>query len=314
VTAEHPVYSAIIPVLNSATIVGATVDACIRFFSERGLSYEILLIDDGSTDASWEVIQAKARSTANVIAVRLLRNYGQHTAVHCGLALSRGEHAIVLDDDMQNPPDELLALIEKSAAGHDLVFGRFRRKRHSFIRRAGSSLLNRVNTAVFRKPPELVLTNFKIMHRSVIDRVLSHRTHFPYINGLAVLYARNPADVLVEHHERPNGKSNYGLLRIVALVARVLFSYSAYPLRLVTVIGLIASALSLGVAGYVFTKSVVVGTSVPGWASMTVILTFFNGITLLVLGITGEYVVRILQQTSRADPYHVIEIDRAPDA
>lgn len=310
---KPPSYSTVIPVFNSAGIVKDTIDACVRFFEEHGLHYEIVLVDDGSSDASWDVLRERAAANPHIVAVRLLRNYGQHSAVHCGMAISRGDRVVILDDDLQNPPSEIQQLIDKADAGHDLVFGRFRRKRHSLARRMGSWITNHVNTAVFDKPHDLVLTNFKLLQRPVVDRILSHRTHFPYINGLALLYARRPADVLVEHRMRTVGKSNYRVPTIVSLLTRVLFNYSAFPLRLVTTIGLVAALLSLGVAAYVFTKAVVGGTTVPGWASTMVIFTFFNGITLLVLGILGEYIVRILKQTSMTEPYHVIEIDRSPN-
>jgi glycosyltransferase involved in cell wall biosynthesis len=303
-------YSAVIPVYNSAGVVAQTIAACVKFFEGQGFAYEIVAVDDGSRDDSWEVLKKLSAANENVIAVRLLRNYGQHSAVHCGLAMTRGDYVVILDDDLQNDPAEILKLIEKAQTGSDLVFARFRRKRHSPVRRFGSWLTNYVNTAVFRKPHDLVLTNFKLLHRDVVQRVLAHRTHFPYVNGLAVLYARNPTDVEVEHHERTVGTSNYKLSKIIELLTRILFNYSAFPLRLLTVSGMIVAALSFCLAAYIFTKALVVGTSVPGWASMAVLLTFFNGMTLLVLGVIGEYVVRILQQTSMTEPYTVAEVSR----
>jgi polyisoprenyl-phosphate glycosyltransferase len=308
--ALSPTFSAVIPVFNSAGIVGQTIDACVRFFEAEGLSYEIVLVDDGSTDRSWEVLKAAAAANRTVVAVRLLRNYGQHSAVHCGLALSRGEYVVVLDDDLQNRPEEILNLMQSAQSGSDVVFGRFRRKRHSLTRRAGSWLTNHVNTAVFGKPADLVLTNFKLMHRRVVDRILAHRTSFPYINGLAVLYAERPTSVLVEHHDRAVGTSNYGVVKIAELLTRILFNYSAFPLRLVTMSGLIIAVSSFCFATYVLAKALIVGTTVPGWASVTVMLAFFNGTTLLVLGMIGEYLIRILRQTSMTEPYHIIEVDR----
>lgn len=308
--AQPPEYSTVIPVFNSAGIVSETIDACARFFEQEGLAYEIIAVDDGSTDESWEVLQRSAAKNPAVVAVRLLRNYGQHSAVHCGLAVSRGEYVVILDDDLQNRPEEIPKLIQAAAEGADVVFGKFLRKKHSLTRRAGSWLTNRVNTAVFDKPRDLVLTNFKLIHRRVVDRILAHRTPFPYINGLAVLYARRPASVPVEHHERRVGKSNYGPVKIAELLTRILFNYSAFPLRFVTTAGLTIAALSFCFAAYVLAKALIVGTTVPGWASVVVMLAFFNGMTLLVLGMIGEYLIRILKQISMTEPYHVAEIHR----
>lgn len=308
-----PFCSAVIPVYNSAGVVGATIAACAEFFTRQGLTYEIVAVDDGSRDGSWDVLQSCVAADPHVVTVRLLRNYGQHSAVHCGLVMSRGEYVVVLDDDMQNPPEEIIHLLRAAEGGADVVFGKFARKRHSFTRRIGSWLTNHINTAVFDKPADLVLTNFKLIHRRVVDRMLAHRTHFPYVNGLAVLYARKPVNVVVEHRERTVGQSNYRLLPILKLLARILFNYSAFPLRLLTLIGMIVALFSFCIAVYVFAKALFVGTSVPGWASVAFMLAFFNGITLLVLGVVGEYVVRILTETNRADPYHVVETSRADD-
>jgi glycosyltransferase involved in cell wall biosynthesis len=307
---ETPRYSAVIPVYNSAGIVAATIAACARFFEERALAYEIVLVDDGSADASWSVLQSCAAANPRVVAVRLLRNCGQHSAVHCGLAMSRGEYVVVLDDDLQNPPEEIAHLIRGADEGADVVFGRFLRKRHSVVRRLGSWLINEVNTHVFGKRADLVLTNFKLIERRVVDRILAHRTHFPYINGLAVLYARSPVNVSVEHRERSVGASNYRLPAIVELLMRILFNYSAFPLRLLTLTGISAATLAFCLAAYVLVKAVLVGTSVPGWASVAVMVAFFSGMILLMLSMIGEYLVRLLAQTSRIDPYHVVEVSR----
>jgi glycosyltransferase involved in cell wall biosynthesis len=149
---SHPVYSAVIPVYNSAGVVGATIAACAEFFEQHGLTYEIVAVDDGSKDGSWDVLRSCSAANPRVITVRLLRNYGQHSAVHCGLAMSRGEHVIILDDDLQNPPGEIIHLIEAAEEGADAVFGKYVRKRHSLSRRIGSWLTNHINTAVFDKP------------------------------------------------------------------------------------------------------------------------------------------------------------------
>jgi glycosyltransferase involved in cell wall biosynthesis len=309
-TKPTPAYSAVIPVFNSADIVEKTVDACVRFFDQEQLSYEIILVDDGSTDRSWEALKRAAAAHPTVTAAKLLRNYGQHSAVHCGLAISRGNAVIVLDDDLQNHPQEILHLMRGAETGADVVFAKFRKKQHSPLRRLGSWVINHVNTAVFRKPRSLVLTNFKLIDRRVVDRILEHRSPFPYINGLAVMYAQHPVNVLVEHAQRSSGSSNYGALKLAELISRILFNYSAFPLRLLTFGGMALAALSLCFAAYVLIKAVLIGTSVPGWASIIVMLAFFNGTMLLVLGVLGEYLLRILNSISMSAPYHVVEIER----
>jgi glycosyltransferase involved in cell wall biosynthesis len=123
-------YSAVIPVFNSAAIVGQTIDRTVAFFEDFQLDYELILINDGSSDSSWSIVQQKASANPRIVAIDLLRNYGQHTAIYCGFQHSSGQYVITLDDDLQNPPQEMLHLINTVLDGHDVVYGRFRQKQH----------------------------------------------------------------------------------------------------------------------------------------------------------------------------------------
>jgi glycosyltransferase involved in cell wall biosynthesis len=306
----RPRFSIVIPVYNSAGIVGETIEACLAFFRREGHAFEVILVNDGSEDGSWEVLCEKVAVHPELVAVDLLHNCGQHTALLCGLGLSRGEWAITLDDDLQNPPEECRHLIRKAEEGHDAVFGRFRVKRHSWSRRMGSRLVDALNRRVFGKPRDLTLTNFRILHRRVIGRMLTYRTVDPYINGLALMSAEKPTDVLVEHRPRTVGASSYGSVKIAELLMRILFNYSAYPLRVVSFLGLSVALCSLCLALYFFVRGLLFEPRVPGWASVAVMLASFNGISLLILGILGEYLVRVLQQLTRGQRYHVVQVLR----
>lgn len=302
----NPAFSIVIPVFNSAGVVAETVTRTIAFFDRLSEPYEIILVNDGSTDGSWKVIEGIGRSDPRVIAVDLLKNYGQHTAVFCGLEQSRGELVLTIDDDLQNPPEELAKLIDAARSeGHDLVVGRFAEKKHSFTRRLGSKVINRINTRIFGKPDGMVLTNVRCMHRSVVDRVVAHRTTSPYINGLTIMYSGSPVNVLIEHRDREVGTSNYTARRIATLVFRILFNYSSWPLRFVSNIGLVATVVSMVFGVVVLVRAAMGNTEVPGWASVAVLLAFFNGVSLLILSMLGEYTVRMLNQMNQAVPYHV---------
>ena len=191
-----------------------------------------MLVNDGSRDGSWDVIAERARSRPHVVALDLLRNYGQHHANLAGMREATGDYVITMDDDLQNPPDQVLLLIEKAIEGHDVVFGRFDRKQARGYRRLGSRMISLINRRVFDQPPGLAVSNFRILRRDVVERICGSRTAHPYITGQALMYSSNPADVLVRHDPRPVGTSNYGLRRIASLVLTILFSYSVFPLRL----------------------------------------------------------------------------------
>lgn len=301
-------YSVVVPVYNSANIVGKTIDRIVAFLENHALDYELILVNDHSSDESWMVVQEKALKNRQIIAINLLNNYGQHTALLCGFQKSTGDFVITLDDDLQNPPEEIIHLISKINEGYDLVFGRFRQKQHVFYRRLGSILINLVNERIFHKPQDLVCTNFRIIRRDVVDRICSYRTTYPYITGLALLFSDNPANVWVEHHKRLIGKSNYNLFKIIELVMRILFNYSTFPLRMVSLMGLIISGLSFFLGIFYFGRAVFVGTSVPGWATTIILLSFFNGMTLLILSMLGEYTMRLLNQMSYLSAYEIKEI------
>jgi|TARA_R110001592_G_scaffold352942_1_gene651410 glycosyltransferase involved in cell wall biosynthesis len=301
-------YSIIIPVFNSENIVGRTIDKTVSFCRDIKINFEIILINDGSSDNSWSILIKKARQYEEVKVINLLQNYGQHIANFCGFRYASGDYVITMDDDLQNPPEEISKLIEKAADGYDLVIGQFKEKRHSVSRRLGSKLVGVINRKIFNSPRGLVLTNFRLIRKDVIERVCSYKASYPYIPGLVVKFSSNRANVLVEHHKREMGESNYSLLRITKLVSEILFNYSSYPLRLVAGLGLMMSVFSFLLSLFYLTSTLVDGTSVPGWATVVVLLSFFNGMTLFVIGMVGEYLVRLINQSSASDMYHIKEI------
>ncbi|MCP4422604.1 MAG: glycosyltransferase family 2 protein [Chloroflexi bacterium] len=301
-------YSIVVPIYNSSAIVDQTIERIVTFFEKHSWDYELILINDGSRDQSWDVLREKALDNPHLIAVNLLKNYGQHTAVFCGFQKSSGDYVITLDDDLQNPPEECIHLINKIEEGHDLIFGRFRQKQHASYRRLGSKLVGWINRKIFHKPDDLVLSNFRIIRRDVIERVSAYQTNYPYIPGLLLMFAVNPANVWVEHHARPVGQSNYNLIKIMRLVMRLLFNYSSYPLRVVSISGMIIAAISFILGIIYLMRALLIGTSVPGWATLVILSSFLNGLTLLILGMLGEYVVRLLNQVSSSAVYHIKEI------
>lgn len=307
-TAAAPQYSVVIPVFNSQDIVRETLRQTAAFFESRGLDYEIIAINDGSRDDSWAQLQAAARDNPRIVAIDLLRNSGQHNANLCGFRAARGQWLVTMDDDLQNPPEEIAHLIAKAAEGFDLVIGRFQHKQHASYRKLGSRLVRWMNQRIFGQEPDLVLSNFRLVRRDVVDRVCAYRGPFPYIPGLCLLYSGRRANALVEHHARSTGSSNYNLRRILSLVSTILFNYSSFPLRLVAALGLATAALSLLLGLYYLLTGVLGGARVPGWTTLVVLLSFFNGVTMLMLGMLGEYVVRIINQLTMSDPYFVRQV------
>jgi glycosyltransferase involved in cell wall biosynthesis len=214
-------YSVVIPVYNSAPIVGTTIEQARLFFERRHLSYEIIAVDDGSRDGSWDVLRRVARSGGTVTAIGLAANRGQHTATLCGLAHARGGSVVTLDDDLQHPPEEIARLIEKAEEGHDLVCGRFLQGR-GHVRRMASLTVGGLDRALFHKPRGFVFTSFRLMRRDVVDRLCNYRLPDPYLRGLLVRCATSPANAWVEHRPRTVGRSGYNAVTVARFGARIL--------------------------------------------------------------------------------------------
>ena len=298
-------YSVVIPVYNSQDVVGRTIDAVLEVFESAGLRHQVVLVNDGSRDGSWDVISTRAAQSPHVVALDLLRNYGQHHANVAGMREATGDYVITLDDDLQNPPDQALLLIEKAMEGHDVVFGRFDRKQARGYRRLGSRAISMINRRVFDQPPGLAVSNFRILRRDVVERICGSRTAHPYITGQALMFSSDPADVLVRHDPRPVGTSNYGLRRIASLVLAILFSYSVFPLRLAAGIGFAVAGGSFLLGLFYLVRALFVDSSVPGWTTIAVLLALMNGFVIMLLSMLGEYVVRTLNAVSAVTTYHV---------
>ncbi|GAA1908996.1 glycosyltransferase family 2 protein [Nocardioides marmoribigeumensis] len=304
----EPLYSLVIPVFNSGRIVGDTIDRVVEVFTAAGLRFELVLVNDGSSDDSWQVISSRARTTPHVLAINLLKNYGQHHANLAGFRATTGDWVITLDDDLQNPPEEALKLIQAAQdGGHDVVFGQFETKQAAGYRRLGSKMINLINRRVFGQPTDLAVSNFRILHRDVVDRICNDNNAYPYVTGQALIYSNDPGNVLVRHDPRPVGSSNYSLLRIVRLLLTILFSYSLFPLRLAAGVGFAVSALAFLLGGGYLVRGFITDSRAPGWTSLVVLLAVFNGFLIALVSMLGEYVLRTLNAVTTQRPYHVVE-------
>jgi glycosyltransferase involved in cell wall biosynthesis len=273
----------------------------------------VILVNDGSTDGSWDVLQRAPARHPHVRVINLLRNYGQHNANLCGLRRATGDYVITMDDDLQNPPEEIIHLIEKAMTGPDVVFGQFRHKAAPPARSIGSKVIALLNRRIFGQPPDLVVSNFRILRRDVVDRICTSRSAYPYITGQALLYSSKPANVEVEHAPREAGKSTYSPIRLAKLVLRILFSYSLFPLRLSAAIGFFISAASFAIGAGFAIHHFLGKSRVEGVTTIIVLLSFLNGIIIMMLSMLGEYVLRTLRQVTETESYHVLE-EIAPSA
>lgn len=300
--------SIVIPVYNSGTILVKLVEEIKKSFSDKDLEYEIIFVNDGSKDNSWNVLNEITKNNENVISINLLKNYGQHNAVFCGFHYIMGKYVVTMDDDLQNPPSEIFKLYDKITEGYDSVFGKFIKKQHSGVRKLGTKVIGFLNNKIFDKPSEINLTNFRIIKKEVIERIISYKTTYPYIPGLVLLFSDKIGNTLVEHKKREEGKSNYNLIRILKLTGTILFNYSSFPIRIISIIGFIISFFSFLIGLVYILRNLIVGIEVQGWTTLVVLVSFIGGYIILMLGMLGEYVGRLNKQMSAGKSFTVSEV------
>lgn len=289
---EAPGLSIVVPVYRGADTVGELVAALSALEVAGGL--EIVLVNDGSPDNSGEVCRDLVATAAVPITfVEHARNYGEHNAVMTGLRHARGAYVITMDDDLQNPPDEVVRLYDHARLNElDVVYTRYAEKQHAAWRNLGSWFANRVADFLLDKPKGLYLSSFRCMSRLAVDSILAYEGPYPYVDGLLMQVTNRLDSITVKHLPRAHGRSNYTLKRLVRLWLNLALNFSILPLRLSVVLGLVMGSIGLVGAVLVLVESLVEKPP-AGWASTMVVVLLLSGVQLAMLGIVGEYVGRV---------------------
>lgn len=302
-------YTVIIPVYNSEKSIGALIEKICDFFKSKNLEFEIVCVSDASTDGSWKIVEEKINIYPNqIVGIELIKNYGQHMAIFCGIQHSKGDYIITIDDDLQNEPQEIQKLIEKSQEGYELVFGKYIIKEHSFLRNLGSKIFNKIISIIFNAPENIYVSNFRIISKKLAERITQSKISYPNITGLLFEHTKSISNIEVEHKKRVFGKSNYSSIKILKLIFELLFNFSVYPMRFFSIVGIVISTCVFLVGIYFLYKSLVYGNSIEGWASLVVILSFTSALNLLILFMLSEYLIRILRSTTASKIYFINKI------
>jgi glycosyltransferase involved in cell wall biosynthesis len=297
--------SIVIPVYNSARTLERLHARLTATLGALGQSYEIILIDDGSRDESWVGLEAlRAIDPVHVVAVQLMRNYGQHNALMCGLEMARGAHVVTMDDDLQNPPEEIpkmLAHIERN--GLDLVYGCPNDRKHAGWRNLGSALVWQFYRTVFRNP--VMPTPFRVMRHQLAKSVMFYDLNFTYLDGLLAWCTSRIGAVEVEHHSRAEGKSNYSISKLLVLALNLYTNFSLLPLQIVSGMGLLTACSGFLLGAFYLIQYLVSNILVPGFASTIIAVLILGGAQLLALGVIGEYLGRLHLNVNRKPQYVV---------
>jgi undecaprenyl-phosphate 4-deoxy-4-formamido-L-arabinose transferase len=301
---KNPDYSIVVPVYNSCESLEELFRRIGLTMNNIGKTFEVLFVDDDSTDGSWDTLERiQKENLANVTIVRLARNFGQHNATICGIAKASGVYIITLDDDLQNPPEEIAKLVSTMEnSGSDLVYGIYGKKQHSMVRNLGSATLKASSRRISRTQGKG--SSFRLMKSSLGKCILNHQINFIYIDELFNWYTNHIEFVLVDHQKRPYQKSTYTSHSLFSLFSNLVIYYTAVPLKVMVYGGFISALLSF-IIGLVFIYHKLVHDVPLGFTALIVAVSFSSSIILLSLGIIGEYLSRIYTVQNRKPPYSI---------
>lgn len=300
--------SIVIPVYNGAASIGPLVERLVDILGTNAL--QIVLVNDGSPDNSDEICRSLyLRFPDTITYVKLAKNFGEHNAVMAGLHHARGDYVVIMDDDFQNPPEEVIRLIEYAYVHHyDVVYTYYPRKQHHWLRNLGSRLNDRIANFMLDKPRDLYLSSFKCLNRFTVDEILKYPGPFPYIDGLALRCTQNIGKLEVRHEPRREGRSNYTLRKLVRVWLNMFVNFSVMPLRVSTLMGLTFSAFGFLLGISVFVEKMVRPDVPLGWPSVIVAIVLFSGVQLIMLGLVGEYLGRLFLSSNQTPQFVVREV------
>ncbi|MGI8603248.1 MAG: glycosyltransferase [Verrucomicrobiales bacterium] len=308
-----PGVSVVIPVFNSAQSLPELIARTIATMKTRGQSFEMILVNDGSSDESWHVIRQLASRHRFIRGISLMRNYGQHNALVAGLRAARYELSATLDDDLQHPPEELGRLLDWLDQGYDVVYGTPERERRALWRSLASQFTRLAIGGVMGAETARKISAFRVLRTGL--RVAFDRYTSPFVSLDVILTwgTSRFGAVRVPHQPRSSGRSNYTLSKLVSHAINLMTGFSTLPLRLASVVGFVCAGFGVCTLGYVMIRFFIIGRAVPGFAFLAAIISIFSGAQLFALGLIGEYLAKMHFRLMEKPLYVIAEICSQPD-
>ena len=296
--------SLVVPVYNEEACLRELYHRLVDALKRTGETYEIIFVDDGSTDGTGAVLEELHASDPAVRLVELARNFGQHNALSAGFWYSEGSIVVTLDADLQNPPEEIPRLVAKIREGYDLVFGIAPVRQHSWFRVLGSRV-SRYLLRQFIGIPSSQISTFRAIRRPLIERLRGLPERSRFIDGLLCWLGARVAVVQVSHGPRYRGDTKYSVLRLVGLWLTMVTSFSDLPLRISTFVGSLVAISGIGLGFYYMAKRLFLGIPVPGFATIVIVVLWLSGVQLFCLGMLGEYLSRVYTEVKGRPPFVV---------
>jgi glycosyltransferase involved in cell wall biosynthesis len=288
-----PSLSVVVPVYNSAGSLGPVLAELATTLPTLAERYEVVLVDDGSRDQSWRVIEELTTQYPWAHGIRLMRNYGQHNALLCGIRVARYDVTVTLDDDGQHPPAEIANLLRALKQGNDVVYGTPLHEQHGVLRDLASQLTKLALQSAMGAQTARSVSAFRVFRTELREAFRLYQGPFPSIDVMLTWGTTRFAAVKVQHRARQIGASNYTLTRLITHAVNMMTGFSVLPLQLASLVGFGFTVFGLMVLAYVIGRYLLQGGSVPGFPFLASVIAIFSGAQLFALGIIGEYLARI---------------------
>jgi undecaprenyl-phosphate 4-deoxy-4-formamido-L-arabinose transferase len=302
-----PSLSIVVPVYNAENSLIPLVERLQPILRAAAASFEVILVDDGSRDGSWRVIEDLHARYDWVRGMRMMRNYGQHNATLCGIRDARGEVVVTMDDDLQHPPEQIPVLLAKLAEGYDVVYGSPVAERHGLWRDLASRITKLALQSVLGARTARQVSGFRVLRTHLRDAFADFRGSFVSIDVLLTWATTKFTACRIPHEYRKIGRSNYTFFKLVIHALNMLTGFSTLPLQFASLLGFAAVLLGIGLLGMVLVRYVIHGVVTPGFTFLASVICLFSGTQLFTLGVMGEYLARVHDRTLERPIYAVAE-------
>lgn len=302
--------SVIVPVYNSSAVLPMLVKELEAVLQRCANSFELILVNDASPDQSWHVITDLTQGRAWVHGINLMRNVGQHNALLCGIRAAKYEVVVTIDDDLQNPPDEIPRLLAKLQEGFDVVYGVPEYQQHGFLRDLASKITKLVLQNAMGAEVARNISAFRVFRTQMREAFQQYRGPFVSIDVLLTWGTTRFGALQVRHEPRREGVSGYTLRKLVLHALNMMTGFSILPLQIASLIGFAFTIFGLLALAFVIGRYLIQGSAVPGFAFLASLIAVFSGAQLFALGIIGEYLSRVHFRTMDRPPYTVRSIAR----
>jgi glycosyltransferase involved in cell wall biosynthesis len=294
-----------VPVYNSQKSLPILLDRLRSVFANEGNEFEMVLVDDGSQDDSWSVVRDLAERYPNVRGFRMLRNYGQHNALLCGIRAAKNPIIVTMDDDLQNPPEEIPRLLEQLDAGYDVVYGTARDGSHGVWRNLASQITKIVLQNAMGTHTARQVSAFRAFRRPIAMAFHDYRSPYVSIDVLLTWGTQRFTAIPVRNDPRTIGKSNYTVGKLIRHALTMMTGFSILPLQIASILGFSMTLGGVFALAWVLSRYLIYGSVVPGFAFLACMISIFSGAQLFAIGIIGEYMARIHQRTMDRPSYAV---------